>query len=64
MSNYRKYEGSKGMPPARPARGAHHCGLPAAVEAGVAGRAAAHHAGVSVDTIIRASNFWATERPS
>jgi len=42
----------------------HHCGLPAAVKAGVGGRAAAHHAGVSVDTSIRASSCRATERPS
>jgi len=38
--------------------------LPAAVWAGVAGRTADHHAGVSVDTIVRASNCRATERPS
>jgi len=42
----------------------HHCGLPAAVKAGVGGRAAAHHAGVSVDTIIRAFSCRATERLS
>jgi len=42
----------------------HHCGLPAAVEAGVGGRAVAHNAGVSVDTIIRASSCRATERSS
>jgi len=38
--------------------------LPAAVWAGMAGRAAAHHAGVSVDTIIKASSRRATEWPS
>jgi len=42
----------------------HHYGLPAAVKAGVDGSAAAHHAGTSVDTIIRASSLRVTERPS
>jgi len=42
----------------------HHCGVPAAVKAGVGGRAATHHAGVSVEPIIRASSCRATERPS
>jgi len=38
--------------------------LSAAVWARLAGRAAAHHVGVSVDTIIKASSCQATERPS
>jgi len=42
----------------------HHCGLPAAVKAGVGGSAPAYHAGASVVTIIRASSLRATERPS
>jgi len=42
----------------------HHCRLPAAVNVEAADRAAAHHAGVSVDTIIKASSYRATERPS
>jgi len=43
---------------------ARHCGLLAAVKAGVGGSAAAHHAGASLVTITRASNYLATERPS
>jgi len=34
------------------------------MKAGLVGRSAAHHAGASVETIIRASNCRATERPS
>jgi len=40
-----------GAAPSQP--GAHHSGLAVAVKAGVAGIAAAHHAGVSVVTIIK-----------
>jgi len=42
----------------------HHCGLVAAVNVGAAGSAAAHHFGISVATIIRASSCRATERLS
>jgi len=42
----------------------HHCGLPAAVKAGLGGSAAAHQAGTSIVTIIRAFSCRATERPN
>jgi len=63
--DYGRYEGSKGrgLTAPMPAWGAHQGGLPAALWAGVASRAAAHHAAVSVDTIIKASSCRATERP-
>jgi len=47
-----------------PLPAAHHYGLPAGVKAGVGERAADHHAGFSVDTILMASSCRATERPS
>jgi len=49
-----------GFPPSA----THHCGLPATVKVGAAGSAAAHHVGVSLATIIRASSCRASERPS
>jgi len=43
---------------------AHHCGLPASVKTGVGGSAADNNAGISVNTVIRASSCRATERAS
>jgi len=47
----------RGVPEAgNPLPVTHHCGLPAAVKAGLGGSVAPHHAGAFFDTIIRASS--------